>query len=75
MATKKITLGARPSTADKMPQSLDAWVEHRNPESVATKRLTLDISVELHKKIKATCAMRDVKMVNEITKLLEKEFA
>jgi hypothetical protein len=38
------------------------------------KRLTLDLPASLHTRIKATCAIRGVKMVDEIRQLLEKHF-
>ena len=38
------------------------------------KRLTLDLSDDLHRRIKLACTVRGSTMVEEITKLLEKEF-
>ncbi len=38
------------------------------------KRFTIDVSEELHKRIKAQCAMRGVKMADVIRDLLEREF-
>lgn len=75
MTAKKIAIGAKPTTANTqaMP-SPDAWVENRQPETEPTKRLTLDIPARLHARIKATCALRGVKMVEEITMLLEEKF-
>jgi hypothetical protein len=43
------------------------------PEPV--KRLTLDIPVSLHTRIKSQCALRQVKMVEEIRQVLEEHFA
>ncbi len=45
------------------------------PDNVPMKRLTIDISEELHTEIKATCAARRVKMSDEIRKLLEEHFS
>ena len=69
----------------------DAWVGESTPdvseapksskvvpirsEVEATKRLTIDITEGLHKRIKAQCAMRGTKMADVIRDLLEKEFA
>ena len=39
-----------------------------------TKRLTIDIPMNLHKRIKSQCALRDVPMADEIRELLEKHF-
>ena len=67
----------------------DAWVENRDGSEVrqptatitplvlpaeAMKRFTIDVSESLHKRIKAQCAMRGVKMADIIRDMLEKEF-
>lgn len=39
-----------------------------------TKRLTLDLDEDLHRRIKLACTIRGSSMVEEITKLLEKAF-
>ena len=44
------------------------------PASTGTKRLTLDIPEALHRKIKAACALKGAKMVDEIRSLLEERF-
>ena len=44
------------------------------PDSTKQKRLTIDISESLHRKIKVDCAERGVKMSDEIRNLLEKRF-
>lgn len=76
MSTKKIAIGAKPTAAKaKSAPSPDAWVESRQPEAEPTKRLTLDIPAGLHGRIKAACAMRGAKMVDEITTLLEEKFS
>ena len=69
--TKKITIGTKPVKASETP-SADQWVIHRDTE--ATKRLTLDIPASLHARIKATCALRGTKMVDELRELLEKHY-
>lgn len=75
MSTKKVAIGAKPTVAKtKAVPSPDAWVENRQPEAEQTKRLTLDIPAGLHARIKAACAMRGTKMVEEITTLLEEKF-
>ena len=69
--TKKVTFGTKPAKAVETPNA-DQWVTHRDMD--ATKRLTLDIPASLHARIKATCALRGTKMVDEIRDLLEKHF-
>lgn len=74
---------AKPSAA------ADAWVGETTPDvsegakskvvpiraEEANKRLTIDITEGLHKRIKAQCAMRGTKMADVIRELLEKEFS
>jgi len=76
--------------AFKMPikaaDPAEAWVQTRTaPEGGATvtplvqpaepmKRFTIDVSEGLHKRIKAQCAMRGVKMADIIREMLEREF-
>ena len=57
----------------------DEWVSGQTPatkelKTVVTKRLTLDLNNALHRRIKLACTIRGSTMVEEITKLLEKEF-
>lgn len=77
--TKKVSFSARP----KKPQSqmtADDWVTNgltKTPEAkgdAQTTRFTIDIPVELHARIKSQCALRRVKMRDEIQALLEKHF-
>ena len=61
----------------------DEWVSGQTPatkevvqpaKAVVTKRLTLDLDEDLHRRIKVACSLRGTTMVEEITKLLKKEF-
>jgi hypothetical protein len=77
--TKKV------SFARANPKNPDEWVagsgetnEPQPAEAVPAepmKRLTIDIPKSLHTRIKAGCAVRGSKMVDEIRILLEREFA
>lgn len=44
------------------------------PEAPAMKRLTIDVTESLHAQIKSRCALRGVKMADEIRALLERHF-
>lgn len=71
---KKISFGSRPQgqgSANRLSQ--DAWVSDRQAAE-PMKRLTIDISLTLHQRIKSQCAIRNVKMADEIRDLLEKHF-
>lgn len=74
--SKKITFGGKPATK---PISPDDWVESRKTEAPtkteeAMKRLTFDISESLHRRIKSQCAVKGVKMTDELRALLEERF-
>lgn len=77
MNGKKVSFGAKPA-ARPAAAPADQWVEAREAEEPAgieaTKRLTLDLPQSLHRRIKATCATRGTKMVDEIRTLLEEHF-
>lgn len=46
----------------------------RSKETEATMRFTIDVSRELHRRIKTSCASRDTKMADEIRQLLEQNY-
>ena len=70
--SKKVSISTRP-TKEKAAADAEQWVQNRTTEG--TKRLTLDIPVSLHTRIKATCALRGTKMADEIRQLLEAHFS
>lgn len=66
---KKVSFGAkRPSQIE--PTTIDDWVQDKEP----TKRLTIDVPVSLHKRIKSQCAVNDLKMADAIRDLLAERF-
>jgi hypothetical protein len=73
MAKKTAQIPSRPPHANA-----DEWVSGETTakpgKAAKTKRLTLDLDEGLHRRIKLACAIRGSTMVEEITKLLEKEF-
>jgi hypothetical protein len=71
---KKVTFGGkRPST---MPAgNADAWVHNREAgEPEPMKRLTIDVPLSLHKRIKSQCANENLIMADVVRDLLEKRF-
>lgn len=76
--TKKVSIGARPTIAKPAPAEADQWVENRAavvPESdVPTKRLTIDIPADLHRRIKSQCALRGTKIADEVRELLLQKY-
>jgi hypothetical protein len=83
--SKKTVAFKMPTPAPK-PTTPDEWVgsarpldrERPAPEAEApkeaTSRFTIDVPVSLHRRVKAQCAERGVKMADVIRELLEREF-
>ncbi|HWB10558.1 MAG TPA: hypothetical protein VG826_15115 [Pirellulales bacterium] len=82
MSGKKVTFAAkRPSQST--PSNIDDWVEKRDatptalvppPPDIKMKRLTIDVPISLHRKIKTACALKNLHMADEIRDLLEEHF-
>jgi hypothetical protein len=70
--SKKVSFGPKPGVARADASKADEWVNSRDPE--AMKRLTIDVPASLHARIKSQCAIRGVKMADEVRELLEKHF-
>ena len=60
----------RPVDQETKPEVLSA---PPSPDE-AMKRFTIDVPVDLHRRIKMQCAMRGSKMADVLRELLEKEF-
>lgn len=72
--SKKIKFGANPRAKNKSIDP-DEWVKKgTTSEKKETTRFTIDIPTELHAKIKSHCALKKMKMKDEIQTLLEKHF-
>lgn len=73
--TKKVSFGARQVGAGK--PDANSWVANREakakPEKQPMKRLTIDLPAEVHARLKAQCAMRGVKMSDEIRAFVEEK--
>lgn len=78
---KKVTFTAKPKVREKI-KDIENWIKDGNIntpsakkiEKVETIRFTIDIPVELHAKIKYKCALKKVRMKEEIQTLLENHF-
>lgn len=75
MAGKQVAFKPKPGAPAS--RSAEEWVARREakPEEAPMKRLTIDVPLELHKRIKASCASRGIKMADEIRALLERQYA
>jgi hypothetical protein len=70
---KKVSFGGKPSAANS---NADAWVENREIELAKEpmKRLTIDVPLSLHKRIKSQCVMQELVMADVIREMLEQRF-
>lgn len=79
--SKKITFGAKPPAGRAASLDPDEWVRTGRAEpppvedAEPMKRLTIDVPMNLHTRIKVTCARRGVKIADEVRALLEQHFA
>jgi hypothetical protein len=72
---KKVSFNAKRPTEQPPPAEIDNWVGNREPGTLEpTKRLTIDVSRSLHRRIKSQCALQNLVMADEIRDLLEKRF-
>jgi hypothetical protein len=65
---KRVTFGGKPTTS-RMANSPDEWVAGE-----PTKRLTIDIPLSLHQRVKSQCALEGANMAEVVRGLLEKRF-
>ena len=80
--SKKVTMSTKPSKANAQELSADTWVSQganlipsgHESEKEATARFTIDIPVSLHARIKSQCALKRVKMRDEVLTILEEKF-
>ena len=76
MANKSVDIVPNPRS--RIPTNLDEFVtgepSAESAEKPRMKRLTFDISAELHKRIKRTCLEREEDMAVEIRRILAREF-
>ncbi len=86
MARKKTPIKPKPKKAAPL-KAVDEWVDGEVPkeakggsgqgqesETQKMRRLTIDVSEDLHRRIKVGCASRGMKMADVIRELLEGEF-
>ncbi|WP_437191122.1 hypothetical protein [Planctomicrobium sp. SH527] len=72
---KKVPFSGKP-TSRHGATSPDHWVNDRNgnASSEPVKRLTIDVPVSLHQRVKSQCALQGLKMADVIRELLEQRF-
>jgi hypothetical protein len=65
---KKVPIAAKPQLSAK---AADQWVEQRATEARPTKRLTVEVPLDLHRQVKMICARNDFVMADVVRDLLE----
>lgn len=70
---KKITIGTKP-TSNSGHASPDEWVTDRHAKAEPLKRLTIDVPLSLHQRVKSQCALRGQNMADVVRELLEQHF-
>ncbi len=73
---KKTTFKPKPANTQPTPESLDAFVGMQTSPRPREKmkRLTIDISPSLHRRVKTGCAAKGIEMADLMRKFLEREF-
>ncbi len=71
---KKIAFGTKP-TSQTGRATLDDWVDGRPSRTVeSTKRLTIDVPVSLHQRIKVQCTLQGQNMADVLRAILQAQF-
>jgi hypothetical protein len=71
---KKVLIGTKP-THPARESTAEAWVKQGQAEAgESMRRFTVDVPEGLHRRIKAQCALKGVKMADEIRRILAERF-
>jgi hypothetical protein len=72
--SKKVTMGSKPIQPAR-ESTVEAWVKQGQTESEEPmRRFTIDVPDTLHRRIKSQCALKGVKMADEIRRILAERF-
>ena len=72
---KKIAFGSKPTTPTGHA-TLDDWVADRPTRTTEpTKRLTIDVPVSLHQRIKVQCTLQGENMADVLRLILQTQFS
>ena len=70
--SKKVMIKTKATRAAE--RSADQWVNGVIGKGGAMKRLTIDVTDDLHSRIKIECTKQKAKMADKLREILEKEF-
>ena len=69
---KKVSFGARPPVTPSV--TADAWVADKPAAAEPVKRLTIDIPLGLHRRVKAGCVGEEVYIADLVRQFLDRRF-
>ena len=70
---KKVSFGSRPP-ATQPSTTADAWVADKPAAPEPVKRLTIDIPLGLHRRVKAGCVREEVYIADVVRDFLDRRF-
>jgi hypothetical protein len=70
---KKIHFGGKRPSTQPPTGEIDQWVAHQSAVE-PMKRLTIDVPMSLHRRIKSQCALENLVMADVVRELLERRF-
>lgn len=71
---KKVSFGSKAAPTRTQPGTPDDWVHDRERPIEPLKRLTIDIPLSLHKRVKSRCALEDEHIADVVREFLEQRF-
>lgn len=72
---KKVEFSASRPSSQQQHRNVDDWVKGKKfDDREPTKRLTIDVPISLHKRMKSQCALDNLVMADVIRDLLEQRF-
>lgn len=71
---KKVNFAGKRPSADMPSGGIDNWVANQGASEEFQKRMTVDVPISLHRRIKSQCALQNLVMSDVIRELLEKRF-
>jgi len=70
---KKVTIGSKPVHGPRAADA-DHWVKAAEAAGGQTKRLTIDIPLGLHTRVKSQCALQGLQIAEVVRDLLDRRF-
>ena len=68
---KKVSFGSRPPATAPQAVSPEDWVADRDKSPEPIKRLTIDLPLSLHRRVKTGCVQEDVAIADVVREFLD----